>query len=629
MAGYNEIRGLRVKYLSADPANAENGQVWYNSTTGTLRSQGIGTGAFISQVNFPRSSRDASGFGTTTAGVIFGGTLPPGAGGPGRTDAVDEWDGNGFSTATALPTGLNGLDSDGPQTAGLTAGGNTPGSPVSTNTASFDYNGTAWTANPTLNVQRTGHATVGNTAAQTAAIAIGGEPSPAAATTSDWNGSSWTAGAAAPGWAQGTSGGGTTSAAFVNANVNDGDATLNYDGSTWSSGSNSNTQHNYGGAGGTQASGVTFGGTPVGGPTVRQGSELYDGTTWTTSANMAAGVSNAHGKCTVNGRSFLVATGNPGPPGFGNTTEQFDFGTSSFTAAAWSSGGAYPVTIQSGAGFGTQTAAVGAGGTPPGNVGLKTFEYDGNSWTAGNDMSRTPTGSPYLSAYISGSGILTAGWAAAGGYPTAVNNVENYDGTNWTASAALPSPRGSGNSSGPQTAGLYFGGNTGSPPRPVVATTFEYDGEAWTSGGDLNTARTNAAGSGPTGSQTAALCFTGNTPSQTNKTEEYNGTAWTEVNVFPRSASYLGYSGTQTDAVGFTGYTSPGAPVTTTTGYDGTSWATRPNMATARLMYHTNAGTGSSALAFGGEATTGVVSVVEEWDSTSSTTAPAATITTS
>jgi hypothetical protein len=42
MAGYNEIKGLRVKYLSADPSNAENGQVWYNSTSGNLRVQGIG-----------------------------------------------------------------------------------------------------------------------------------------------------------------------------------------------------------------------------------------------------------------------------------------------------------------------------------------------------------------------------------------------------------------------------------------------------------------------------------------------------------------------------------------------------------------------------------------------------------
>ena len=287
---------------------------------------------------------------------------------------------------------------------------------------------------------------------------------------------------------------------------------------------------------------------------------------------------------------------------------------------AWSSGGNYPAPLQSGAGFGTQTAGVVAGGTPPSTAGLKTFEYDGSSWTAGNDMSRTPTGSPYLSAYNSGSGVLTAGWAAGGGYPTAVNNVENYDGTSWTASAVLPATRGGGNSSGPQAAGLFFGGTTGSPPRSALATTYEYDGEGWTAGGDLNTARTNAAGSGPTGSQTAALCFTGNSPSQTNKTEEYGGTSWTEVTVFPRSASYVGYAGSQTDAIGFSGYTSPGSSVTTTTAYDGTNWSSKPAMSTSRLMYHNNAGTASSALAFGGEGTSGNINQTEEFSAAGSPT---------
>jgi hypothetical protein len=294
-------------------------------------------------------------------------------------------------------------------------------------------------------------------------------------------------------------------------------------------------------------------------------------------------------------------------------TEEFNNSFEVVTAGAWASGGAYPVAIQAGAGFGTQTAAVGAGGAPPGDVGLKTFEYDGSSWTAGNNMSRTPTGSPYKSAYTSGSGILTAGWAAGGGYPTAVDNVENYDGTNWTASAVLPATRGGGNCSGPQTAGLYFGGNTGSPPRSALATTYEYDGEGWTAGNDLNTTRQNSGGSGPTGSQTAALCFAGNTPSQTNKTEEYNGTSWTEVNVFPRTASYIGYAGSQTDLLAFSGYTSGSASVTTTTGYDGTNWSTRPSMATSRLMYHTNAGTSTAALCFGGEGSTAVLSSTEEF----------------
>ena len=288
--------------------------------------------------------------------------------------------------------------------------------------------------------------------------------------------------------------------------------------------------------------------------------------------------------------------------------------TSVTSTDAWSTGGSYPAAFQGGAGFGTQTAAVGAGGTPSPTFGLKTFEYDGATWTAGNNMSRTPTGSPYLSAYNSGSGVLTAGLAAGGGYPTASALTENYNGTSWTASAALPAGRGAGNCSGPQAAGLYFGGNTGSPPRSALDTTYLYDGEGWTAGGNLNTARVNAAGSGPTGSQTAALSFTGNTPGFTNKTEEYNGTSWTEVNVFPRSASYLGYAGSQTDAIGYAGYTSPSPSVTTTTGYDGTSWSSKPSLSTSRLMYHNNAGTASAALAFGGEGTSGNISQTEEFN---------------
>ena len=281
---------------------------------------------------------------------------------------------------------------------------------------------------------------------------------------------------------------------------------------------------------------------------------------------------------------------------------------------AWASGGAYPVAIQSGAGFGTQTAAVGAGGTPPGNVGLKTFEYDGSSWTAGNDMARA-SGSPYTSAYTAGGGTLTAGWAAGGGYPTANALTENYNGTNWTASAAMPSSRRGGNVSGPQTAGLYFAGVApGGPPAPVQASTFEYDGEGWTAGGNLNTARTNAGGSGPTGSQNAALSFSGNTPGFTDKTEEYNGSSWTEVNAFPDSRSYVGYAGSQTDAIGFSGYNGP--VLTTTKSYDGTNWSAAPSLSTGRLLYHTNAGTASAAVVFGGEGTT-VLTNTEEFSGTS------------
>ena len=316
MSEYREIQGAAIQSLSSNTGTI-TGQIWYDNSAGAFKLEGFAPSAWSTVPNCPYSARDASGFGTQTAGVIFGGPTPS------YVSTAVEYNGSSFTVVTSVPQAIGGLDSDGPQTAGLTAGGNTPGSGPLNQVASFDYNGSAWTSNPNLNIQRTGHATIGNTAAQTAAIAIGGEPSPAAATTSDWDGSTWTAGAAAPGWAQGTSGGGTTSAAFVNANVSDGDATLNYNGSTWSSGNNSNHEHNYGGAGGLASSGITFGGSVVGPAAKTAQAELYDGTCWTSDASMNEARSNTHGKATVNGPAILVATGNPGPPGYTNAAEEY------------------------------------------------------------------------------------------------------------------------------------------------------------------------------------------------------------------------------------------------------------------------------------------------------------------
>ena len=74
MAGYNEIRGLKVKYLSADPSNAEDGEVWYNSTLSKLRVEGIvGTGSWSSGGALPTANYTGAGFGISTAAVYAGG----------------------------------------------------------------------------------------------------------------------------------------------------------------------------------------------------------------------------------------------------------------------------------------------------------------------------------------------------------------------------------------------------------------------------------------------------------------------------------------------------------------------------------------------------------------------------
>jgi hypothetical protein len=176
VATYYDIFGQKVQYLSSDPSPVTEGQVWYNSSTNLAKVQVSATAAWTTQGVYPQAVRDAFGFGASSTAALVAGGANPGIGGR-KSDAFS-YNGSAWTTLTSVPTPLNGLDADGPISAGITAGGNTPGSPVATNTSSFDYNGSSWTANPTLPVSRSGHAVVGNTAAQSAAIAVSGESAP-------------------------------------------------------------------------------------------------------------------------------------------------------------------------------------------------------------------------------------------------------------------------------------------------------------------------------------------------------------------------------------------------------------------------------------------------------------------
>ena len=139
MAGYNTIRGLRVKYLSADPANAENGQVWYNSTTGNLRVDGIaGASSWASGGNLGsgRQSLTAAVTSTQTAGLVFGGNPAP------LRTATEEYGGTSWTAGGAMSNARYQGGGAGTQTAGLVFGGYSP-PPVLT--ATEEYDGSSWT----------------------------------------------------------------------------------------------------------------------------------------------------------------------------------------------------------------------------------------------------------------------------------------------------------------------------------------------------------------------------------------------------------------------------------------------------------------------------------------------------
>ena len=163
MATYREIRGLRVPYLDADPpsasASTQEGQLWYNSSTGKLRGfVAYDTWATGSPLNTARQTTAAAG--TQTAGMIFGGDTPP------ATGATEEYNGSGWSESGDLNTARAHNHGAGTQTAGLCFGG-TPG----TKNESEEYDGSSWTEGDNLNTGRRKGAGFG---IQTAAVLAGG-----------------------------------------------------------------------------------------------------------------------------------------------------------------------------------------------------------------------------------------------------------------------------------------------------------------------------------------------------------------------------------------------------------------------------------------------------------------------
>ena len=332
MAGYNELRGLRVKYLSADPANPEDGQVWYNSTTGNLRVQGIGVGAFSSAAPLATARNSAASFGTQTAGVIGLGGTPPG----GNSAATEEYNGSGWSTGNNANTARRYLSGFGIETAGVACGGYV----TTQSNATEEYNGTSWTAGGNLNTARHFLASAG---ILTAGVAFGGNAPPFTTATEEYNGTAWTnvnSMSTARGYLAGT-GIQTAALGFGGYAPGNSSATEEYDGTNWTAGGNLNAAKRNVSGGGTLSSGQAFGGFTT---TSITSFEEYNGSTWSNSPLTLATARNSAGSLGQPGSETAnLITGGSGTT---SLTEEYNFSASVITAGAWASGANYPVTIQ-------------------------------------------------------------------------------------------------------------------------------------------------------------------------------------------------------------------------------------------------------------------------------------------
>ena len=611
MATYEEIYGKRVKDFDSDPTldSSYEGQVWYNSATGTLKSV-VAFDSFTSSASMGTGRYQAmwAGEGTQNATLSCSGRTAA----PAIVTNTEEYNGSGWTVGGACNNAENSCAGFGTQTAAIKTGGYPGSDPEGLATESESYNGTSWTAGNAISPGRQGHAGAG---VSTAGVIFGGNDGTVLNKTEEFNGTNFSNVNNMNTARQNLSGVGIQTAALAAGGGTTPVTTAAevYDGTNWTTVGSMNTARQGMGSFGTSTSAAVTGGSTGSNSTA---TETWDGTSWTTSPATLATARAFYGDCGAGSSTAGIVAGGYSTATIGNT-EEYNKSINTFTAAAWASGGAYPTATADVGSAGTRTAGlIFAGETPAPAVTQATNEYNGSTFSSGGN---TVVGR----AFMTGLGTQTAA-VGVGGAPSFIANSESYDGSSWSEGNDINTARGNAMAAGTQTAGLLFGGYNGSS----LANTENYDGTSWTNNPNgLNTAR---RGSGGCGTQTAALCAAGYSTTFIDVVEEYNGTSWSEVTNVPLKRHAFRCVGTQTAALGSGGYLpgpqgGPGNLPTNSITYDGTSWSTNPSLATGNSRGG-QAGTTTASFVTAGQLGSGTTT--ENFDA-ESTTVTASTLTTS
>jgi len=584
MSTFKNIQGKNIRSYANNAPTATAGEMWYNRAEQKLKALGI-VEAMTSgtpMIN-TRGQNGSAHNGTQNAALSVTGNNN-GGGSNLVTNTSEEYNGSGWTSGGTYPISSFGSYGSGVQTAALFSGGRTGSPPFPVTNTSASYNGTSFGAEGNLSTARQSAGCFGAT--ENTSIAAGGHNVPGNYTdTEEYNGSAWTTVPATFPSQDNLGAAGVQTAAIANAN--DGTGSFLFDGSAWTGGPSMNTARsslNQAMMGLTQDAVVALGANP----SANNAIESYDGTSWTTStatlgtgrAQSASSGSNTAGVLFGGTTTAYVAV-----------TEEYNKSTNTITAAAWASGGAYPINAGDITGAGTQTAAICQNGRQyPGPNGAinNTNTYDGSSWTAA-----PTTNSSLWNRASAKNGTQTAA-LAVGGTPGPSANSEEYNGSSWSEGPNYPqASQFFDQATGTQTAALASGGYGGPPGSAYLDTTCTYDGSNWTALSSPSNLLDSRFASTMTGTQTAAIMFNG--VGGGTKVESWNGSAWSEQAdmLTPRTAA--GSAGTSTDAIVYGGE----GPTNATEGWDGTAFSTRPNMGNS-VYAHASCGTASAALATAG-----------------------------
>ena len=331
MATYSTEKGFTIQTIAGDPSPLLEGQVWYNTTSNTLKCYKaiLGTGTWASGGSLNTARQEPGGSGTQTATLAFFGSAP------------------GF-----FPSGAT--------------------------KAVESYDGTSWTNTTYGNSERYGGGSIGQTSTDCAyAGGYGAPPPPLGKTfTEIWNGSTWTeSGDLQTGRQSFQGGAGTTAAGLVAGSGPADGATETFDGTSWTEVNNLVTARQYAPVCGlTSTAAMCVGGYGIpsaspfsNGPGSRVGlTEIWDGLCWTNVSGtlnlgrIAAGLSGTSTDAVISGGSV----GDPAPPipPPTATAETWD-GTSWTTVASMADG-----NESTGSSSSSSTAAISFGGWPGGSI---------------------------------------------------------------------------------------------------------------------------------------------------------------------------------------------------------------------------------------------------------------------
>ena len=280
-------------------------------------------GAWASANNSNTLSEGPASFGTKAGLVSVGGYGPSGPSNA-HSNATEEYDGTNWTNATNYPTDCYAGQGGGTLTAGIVSGGNSGGSTFLTN--STTYNGTSWTAAPTMNNARGG--TSSSLGTQTAALHVGGYDPTVRAYTEEFDGSSWSeqndmSTARARG---GTAGIQTAALYFNGETTNTGpipsripNTTEEYNGSSWTAGGTVPGRFTRLNGSGTQNNAYRVGGSD--GTAVVATTDFYNGTSWASSDSLlsAQNFANSGGS----GFSDSIIARGRGSSTYTNVTQEY------------------------------------------------------------------------------------------------------------------------------------------------------------------------------------------------------------------------------------------------------------------------------------------------------------------